>query len=125
MINSDSIARYKILADDVDDSISFEYEIYNRLVDMTFELDNDISFISTSVPSGIAQDVENEYIRVASVKINKDKILETAVRGLQQYIINNYGDVNVFLSSNSLKVGEYFAVVSGNVGYIIDPGNIG
>lgn len=43
---------------------------------------------------------------------------------LQLFILSTYPSIDNYLSTNSIKVTQYFAILSGLCGYIISPGNI-
>ena len=47
------------------------------------------------------------------------------VKKLQDHVYSNYGDINIYLSENSTKVTQTFADLSAEVGYTINPENIG
>lgn len=50
--------------------------------------------------------------------------LRTFVSYLQTHVINNYGDLNQFLSDNNIQVTIKFADISNESGYPIDANNI-
>ena len=47
------------------------------------------------------------------------------VKKLQDHVYSNYGDINIYLSENSTKITQTFADLSAEVGYTINPENIG
>jgi len=47
------------------------------------------------------------------------------VKKLQDHVYSNYGDINIYLSENGTKVTQTFADLSAEVGYTINPENIG
>ena len=90
----DSGLREVVLLDDEDQEYDLLYDFYNAREQVTGTLSSPVNYTSS-------------------------------VRALNNHVINRSGmDLNVWLSTNGVKVTQDYATLSGLVGFTIDPGNI-
>jgi len=90
----DSGLREVVLLDDEDQEYDLLYDFYNLRDQITAVLSSPANYAS-------------------------------AVRALNNHVINRSGmDLNVWLSTNGVKVTQEYATLSGLIGFTIDPGNI-
>tara|TARA_Y100000034_G_scaffold136138_1_gene211039 strand:- start:20068 stop:20433 length:366 start_codon:yes stop_codon:yes gene_type:complete len=64
----------------------------------------------------LGQTITREYVQAQTVL--------SLIEALQVHIVHHYGDVNTFLSDNSILVPQTFATLSATAGYEINAGNI-
>lgn len=69
-------------------------------------------------------EVKNNKNDIQNNKITSPVLMLSVVSSLQKHVENNYGEINDFLSDNSIKVKQTFADLSDLAGYEIEPGNI-
>ena len=119
---------YKYISDRVGINYNFNEKIRDRLLDSLnylrsstqYELTQD-GFVSAMLESEISNTL---YKYVIVDRVDEPLLLLDLVTALQKHITIHYGDVNNFLSDNTMKVNENFAGLSAIAGYTINPGNI-
>ena len=97
------------------------------VIDDVYEgkLYNEMKFVDLYPDSSLPRRLLSYFTEKLDNEISDNTLLILdATRALQKHVIDNYGDVNLFLSSNSTKVDEVFAELSEEVGVTIDAGNI-
>jgi hypothetical protein len=117
-------ALYKQITDLIDYAQDRGNDIVSNVTQMNTDLDN-----SEIDPENIhRQLLENTASLTANILLqrhgNATAEMNDFVKALQDHVFKNYGDVNNFLSDNSIQVRPTFAELSGNLGYPIDAENI-
>jgi len=117
---------YKTVSDDIANDYNDNYIVREELFDAIYDLQ---VIYNPSSPDQLPKIFINELSNVAYNFIVDQRIESatdylSAVLALQQHVTNNFGDVNLFLSSNGIKVKTSFAILSARTGFTISPGNI-
>jgi hypothetical protein len=136
--------QYKLLTDQISAIYNAEYTIkielgsgatlLNGVSEFVSLINADVSFYTAEyyVVANMEKDsspinnMNKELYEIEAQHVLYDnRSLTDLVLALQSHIINNYGDVNTFLSENNEKVTSEFASLSSRVGIPIDSSNIG
>lgn len=115
---------YKRISDLIDSAQLRGSEIVSHISNMEEDLSN----------SEVASDNVDKLRLSNTITRNQDTLrrrheiksreILNLVKNLQKYIVDNYNNVNTYLSSNNIKVLAMFAEISEEVGYPIESSNI-
>lgn len=119
-----SSANYKTISDYIDSCIYQEYQIYDNFYNIYVNLDTIDSVLKDYYTTDFKNYINGVYLTSYQPYIYNPKSLFVFVFALQEHIRKNYGDINDYLTNNSIKVKSYFADLSEKTGFVIDNGNI-
>lgn len=116
-----SAADYNLIADYISEYIADIESSITQLNGVRTTLDDMVG--DDDYKTNLEYAVQLSAYFLGTLKDNPKDII-VAVRSLQTHVSNNFGNVNLFLSTNSIKVKQTFADISGLAGYDIDDTNI-
>lgn len=102
---------------------ALQQDMLNALVDMQNHLTN--TNANEERQETLRQEIEKVRNDILIAKESPPSDIISAVQSLQFHVTSSYGDLNQFLSDNSITVSPYFANLSRVAGYAIEVSNIG
>lgn len=112
----DAFGKTKVSADKISEDISLLFKAYTNPI--TQRRDEQVENILSPAESAAA------LLAKANSSPSNDVLLVSFTHALQSHVVKRFGDLNVFLDQENIKVKPSFATFSENLGYKIDSGNI-
>lgn len=110
------------------DCLSLLYGDEENINNLLLEIYDEISIIDSSMANISSFDfksiIYNKYLDNKIRYVEQYRLLDATVTALQLHIIENYSNLNNFLSDNGIIVAYYFAKASNRLGFTINDTNI-
>lgn len=110
---------YKIVSDGINDSMVMEDNIILKLRNIEDRLSVEKDVVGNLYVINFIKNVQDSIVYSQNA-VEVDKELQNSVFSLNSWVVDNFGDLNQYLYSNSILVKPRFAYMSDKLGFTIE-----